>query len=123
MGVVVGHLSDTSLLARDETLEGVLARLEGTLEVVDVPDAGEVLDDKLPNGSAVDFSFAQPMRYAWVLAQGGDARADPYGGTPADTRGVPCMEAIPTPLMGVISVVKVYAAPGVRVTVWGQRYG
>lgn len=47
------------------------------------------------------------------------SRADPFGGTPTASRGVPVRHEIPVWLPVTTSTVKVFAPSGATVTVWG----
>ncbi len=74
------------------------------------------------------FTFATPVDFVWVTDVGSTttnvSRADPYGGTPSATTGVPVFNATPTPLAVAppSATVKVWAPAGSTISVHGQRY-
>jgi hypothetical protein len=74
------------------------------------------------------FTFASPVQNVWVyavnpldLTDAGEVRADPFGGTPSATLGIPISFGSITPLPVVTSTVRVFAGLGVRVSVYGNR--
>jgi hypothetical protein len=92
----------------------------GELVVSDVFLDGEALARQTSPGGVLTFTFAAPRDLVWVRVDGVPlAYADPFGGTPADGLGVPCEDGIPQPLTIRTSVVKVWAASGATVSVWG----
>lgn len=90
--------------------------------VADTYEAMEVLDDLTPGGAAVDATFSRPVDLVWIMPQGGDARVTGSDDTPTTSHGIPVLEDTPFPVPFHTSSVKVFAAGGVTVTVWGQRY-
>lgn len=85
-------------------------------------DGGEVLADQAGAGGVLTFTFANSMELIWARADGGDARADPFGGTPTASLGILLEDGIPTPITMQTSTLKVYAAGGVTVRVYGYRH-
>lgn len=90
--------------------------------VTDKFTGGEVLADLTGAGAVLTFTFASAVQLVWVFSAGADSRADPFGGTPSATLGIPCDTDTPMPLTVETSSVKVYAPTGATVTVWGFRY-
>lgn len=83
---------------------------------------GQTLADQSGAGSVLTFTFDPQVDLVWVRCDGGVGRADPFGGTPTASQGIPCDDAVPNPITVTTSVVKVFAATGVSVSVWGFRY-
>lgn len=83
---------------------------------------GEVLADQSGAGSVLTFTFTTPVQLVWVRSKGGISRADPFGGTPAASTGIPCADDEPSPITVQTSTVKVFAPSGATVSVWGYRY-
>lgn len=82
---------------------------------------GEYLADQTSAGSALTFTFAAAVHIVWVRCDGGNGRADPFGGTPNATSGILCEDAVPQPITVTTSSVKVYAAAATNIRVWGFR--
>ena len=95
---------------------------DGLDPVADTYLGGEVLADQAGAGAVLDFEFAAPVDLLWVRADGGDARAEPFGGDPAANFGIVCEDGIPNPLTIRTDTVKVFAGVGTTVHVWGYRY-
>jgi hypothetical protein len=83
---------------------------------------GETLADQAGEGAALTFTFASPVDLVWVRCDGGDGRANPFGGTPTSAAGIFCEDGVPNPITVTTSSVKVYAESGTTVRVWGFRY-
>lgn len=88
---------------------------------------GEVLADIAGSGAAVDAVFAGGHCFlVWVRARGGSARVQPFldqaSNPPTATFGIFCPEDEPVPLTLHLDRLKVFAAAGVTVHVWGYRY-
>jgi|SRR5579872_648790 len=89
----------------------------------DIYGSGEVLADQAGAGAALTFSFVNgPVVLLWVRADGGQARLDPFGGTPTASIGIRCDDGIPNPITIKTNKVKVFANSGTTVQVWGFRY-
>lgn len=84
---------------------------------------GEVLADQAGAGGVLTFTFSSAVDLIWVRCDGGDARADPFGGTPAVDAGIICEDGVPQPITLTASTVKVWAPSSSSVSVWGYRYG
>lgn len=85
-------------------------------------DGGQVLAEQTGAGAVLTFTFSAPVNLVVVEASGLiDARADPFGGTPTATLGIPCRDETPVYLPIITSSVKVWAGVGVAVNVWGFR--
>lgn len=95
---------------------------EGRDPVADTYLGGEVLPDQAGAGGVLDFVFTTAVDLVWVRADGGDARAEPFGGEPAADFGIVCEDGIPNPLTIRAESVKVFADAGTTVHVWGYRY-
>lgn len=83
---------------------------------------GEALADQSGNDDVLDFTFSADVDLLWVRVDGGDGRADPFGGVPAADTGIFCEDGIPNPLTVTVDTVKVWAPTGSVVRVWGYRY-
>lgn len=89
----------------------------------DIFTTGQTLADQVPAGGVVLFSFSgNPVNLVWVKPVGGGCRVDPFGGIPDATTGIPCDDEVPNPITVLTNEVRVYAAGGVTVSVWGFRY-
>jgi len=112
-------------LAKVTDIQAVRDRLpaalesDGALKVADVFTGGEALPDQTGDGTVKTFTFASPVDLVWVRSAVA-ARADPFGGTPTATTGIPCAADEPNPMSVRASSVKVFAASG-TVSVWGYR--
>jgi hypothetical protein len=94
----------------------------GALATSDRFAGGQVLADQNGAGAALTFMFASEVQLTWVRCDGGNGRADPFGGTPTATLGIICEDGIPNPLTVSTTSVKVFANIGTSVNVWGYRY-
>jgi hypothetical protein len=83
---------------------------------------GQVLADQTGAAAVLTFTFSNPMDLVWIRSDGGDSRADPFGGTPSASLGIICEDGIPTPLTVRATTVKVYAPVGATVNAVGYRY-
>ncbi len=99
------------------TLEGL------TAPVADVYVDGEVRPDQAGAGAVLTFTFTGgACQLIWIRCDGGQGRADPFGGTPTGSLGIRCDDGIPNPVTIETSTVKVFANTGTTVQVWGYRY-
>ena len=112
--------------ATEAKQDAVLSRLpsaldiDGSFKVSDVFTGGETLADQAGDGLVKTFSFSTPVDLVWVRSFTAAARADPFGGTPTASQGIPCAIDEPNPITVRTSVVKVIAAAGM-IAVWGYR--
>lgn len=97
-------------------------------EVKDDFLTGEILADQTGAGAALTFTFSAVVQTVWVyavdpadLTATGEVRVDPYGGTPTASLGIPVGFGGGFPIGVTTSAVKVFAASGVRVTVYGNK--
>lgn len=86
------------------------------------PVSGEALSDQSGADAVLTFTFSDFVDSVLVLSQGGDSRADPFGGAPTAARGRPCLDGVPTQVEIRTLVVRVYAPTGSTISVWGLRY-
>lgn len=82
---------------------------------------GEYLADQSGAGGVLTFTFSEEHQLVWVQIDGGDGRADPFGGTPSASAGIPCVDGTPQPMTVSTDVVKVFAPGSTTVHVWGYR--
>jgi hypothetical protein len=84
---------------------------------------GEVLATQIGANAVITFNFSFPVNYLTVESDGYGlvARADPFGGTPSSTLGVPCRHQTPQSFKIITDVVRVYAPTSANITVWGFR--
>lgn len=98
------------------------------VDTTDIYTDGEALASQTGAAGVLTFTFSAPVDMAWVTSISPDENnpviswADPFGGTPADGTGIPCIDRSQQPLTVVTSGVKVWADTGVVVAVWGYRY-
>jgi hypothetical protein len=119
--------SATAVGGTDGTnLQTLKVSTAGDLSVQDKFAGGEVLADQNGAGAVLTFTFASPVNLVWVVDTGAVTtnvcRADPFGGTPSATAGIPVFNQAPSPITVTTSSVKVYAPAGAVVAVHGYRY-
>jgi hypothetical protein len=80
----------------------------------------EILGDQAGANAVLTFNFSASVDVMYVTCRGGDGRAA-INSTPTSTAGILCPdgEQIAIPIAG--SAIKVYAATGTTVSVWGAR--
>lgn len=83
---------------------------------------GQILADQDGLGDVLTFTFSREMHLIWVRCDGGNGRADPFGGTPTASLGILCENGVPQPINMTATTVRVYAGLGTTVRVWGYRY-
>lgn len=86
--------------------------------------SGEVLADQTGAGAVLTFTFSSAVQLVVVDANGATtdiARADPFGGTPAATTGIPCRDEVPTYMPVTTTSIKIFAPSGMAVSVYGYR--
>jgi hypothetical protein len=123
VGELVTLRNAFSDLATEPTLTAVLAAL-AAVKVHDDYQAGEVLADQTGAAAVLTFTFSAPVHLVVVDANGAAtdiARADPFGGTPTATTGIPCRDEVPTFMAVQTSSVKVYAPTAMVVSCYGYR--
>lgn len=104
-----------------ELFQAAIAKVEAVLAATQPLVAGEVLPSQNGAGSVLTFTFSQPMHRVVIEAVGsGTARADPFGGTPSSSAGVPLTAQSKT-FDVTATTVRVYAPALVAVHVWGMR--
>lgn len=112
--------------AQNTTLTDGSVRVGGTVAVQDKFSTGQILADQAGAGAVLTFTFSSPVNLVWVTDSGAVttnvSRADPFGGTPSATLGIPVLNAAPTPLTVTTSSVKVYAPAGTTISVHGYAY-
>lgn len=123
-GATAWDTGKNNITVSDGTLPYRKARVSslGNFAVDDSYTSGQVLADQAGSGSVLTFTFTQQQNLVWVRCDGGQGRADPFGGTPATTTGIRCDDGIPNPMTINTTVVKVFANTGTTVQVWGYRY-
>lgn len=96
---------------------------EPTLEDNIAFNDGEVLAEQSGANAVVSFIFSAPVHLV-VIESFGDglvSRADPYGGIPTSSLGIPCRHEVPLYLPIITTTVDVYIPSGASVNVWGFR--
>lgn len=87
---------------------------------------GEVLADQVGAGGVLTFTFASPVDLVFVHGKSAAGnltlRADPFGGVPSVTQGIPSDDGSPLPLPITTGSVQVYAPNNMTISVWGYRY-
>jgi hypothetical protein len=103
-----------------------VSNFPATQVVRDSYASGEILADQTAGGTALTFNFAAPVQLIYVQVKTalgtGSGRADPFGGTPTASSGIPCDDGVPQAIPVQSSSVKVFATTGATVSVWGYRY-
>jgi len=84
--------------------------------------SGEYLNDQNGTGGVLTFNFSTIMDKVVILSAGGNARVDPFGGTPSQTSGIPCPDGRILELPVRTSSVKVYSPLLTTISVWGYKY-
>ena len=101
--------------------------VSGTVQARDAYSGGETLSDQVGNGSAVTFTFSSPVQLVYAQIKTGlgtaQGRADPFGGIPASSTGIPLDDGVPQAMPVTTDTVRVFAPIGATVSVWGYRYG
>lgn len=124
---VTGPVTDAQLRASAVPISGPLtdAQLRASAPAVrDDYVGGEILADQTGAGAVLTFTFASAVQLVVVHGNGlvtDTARADPFGGTPTATLGIPCGDEAATYIPVTTSSVKVFAPVGMVITVWGFR--
>lgn len=107
------------------------SRIGGIPEVQPVYDrysSSEILVDQAGAAGVLTFTFSSPVDLIWIVDVGAAttniSRADPFGGTPAASTGIPVLNQTPTPIAvaPATATVKVYAPVGSTIAMYGQRY-
>lgn len=97
-----------------------------TQNVRDLYASGEILTDQTAAGAALTFTFSSAVQLLYVQIKTslgtGSGRADPFGGTPTASLGIPCDDGVPQAIPVQATSVKVFATAGATVSVWGYRY-
>lgn len=108
-------------------------RYDGVPELQPVSDdfpSGEVLSDQVSTGAVMTFTFSADVQTFWVYAvdptnldTDGEVRVQPYaaGVAPSAGYGWPVRYGSGWPVQAITGSVRVYAASGIRVTVYGNR--
>lgn len=91
--------------------------------VADNYAAGEVLASQTGADAVITFNFSSIVHSVTVESDGYGlvSRADPFGGTPSSTLGIPCRHQIPQIMKVTTDVVRVFAPTSANITVWGFR--
>ena len=90
--------------------------------------SAEIRPDQTGAGAVLTFTFNTPVDFVWVNDVGATtsniSRVDPFGGTPSATAGIAVYNQTPTPIQVVppSATVKVYAATGSTISMYGLRY-
>ena len=102
--------------------------LQGTPQwnTIDKFTTGYVLGaQSAPVDSVLTFTFTTPVDLVYIFSADHNnhvGMADPFGGTPSDTLGIPLLPGVPQSFPVVTSSVKVYESAGGVVYVWGYKY-
>jgi hypothetical protein len=92
--------------------------------VQDDYQTGEILADQTGAGAVLTFTFSAAVQMVMIFANGlatDIARADPFGGTPTATLGIPIGDEAVAYLPVTTSSVKIFAPAGMVVSVAGLR--
>lgn len=91
--------------------------------VADNYASGEVLATQIGAAAVITFNFSSPVNLVVVESDGASlvSRADPFGGLPSASAGIPCRHQIPQTMKVTTSVVRVFAPLTANITVWGFR--
>lgn len=93
------------------------------LVVADDYSDGEVLATQVGADAVITFNFSSPVNLVTVESDGYGliSRANPFGGVPSSTAGIPCRHQIPQIMKVTTDVVRVFAPTTANITVWGFR--
>ena len=91
------------------------------MRVADTFSSGEILAEQTGANNVLTFNFTNPVQKIVIISVGEDliCKADPFGGTPTSTQGIPCFHQIPVEISIITNVVRVYTPSSAVVTVWG----
>lgn len=120
---LLGHVTVDSMPANNVGLTDSELRA-APVPVVDRNASGEVLAQQTGAGAVLTFTFASAVDLVVVECEGlatDVARADPFGGTPTATAGIPCRDEAQVYIPVTATVIKVFAPTASTVTVWGVR--
>jgi hypothetical protein len=95
-----------------------------TLPVRDDYQSGEILADQTGAAGVLTFTFASAVHMVYIFANGlvtDIARADPFGGTPSATLGIPIGDEAAAYLPVTTTSVKIYAPTNMVISVAGFR--
>jgi hypothetical protein len=90
--------------------------------------SGEILADQAGVGAVLTFTFAEPVDLIWVTDVGAMttniSRCDPFGGMPTASAGIPVLNGVPTPIAvtPALDTIKVFAAAGSTISMYGHSY-
>lgn len=118
------HADKAGLRPSTRSLPVVLATDHPDIDTADDYDGGEVLAEQAGAGNVLTFTFSAPVQLVVVEAESPGmqvARADPFGGEPDATTGIPCRSEVPVYMPITTTEVKVWAPGGTTVNCWGYR--
>lgn len=108
-------------LATEAKQDDTISALGGTLTVTDRDDTLEVLTDQAGADAVLTFTFAASSQ-PWVYVDTGDpVRVTGNDQTPTASFGIPVASGSPFPIPVLAATLKVYAATGQTVSVYGTR--
>lgn len=118
---VTGPLTDTQL--RASAVPVSVGNFPTTQRVRDDYQTGEILADQSGAGAVLTFTFASAVQLVVLESVGANltSRANPFGGTPTASLGVPLRDSTPTYLPVETSTVRVFAPSGTTVHCYGLR--
>lgn len=93
------------------------------IKVGDDFSGGEILAQQNGANAVLTFNFSSAVHRVFVESSGVGltSRADPFGGTPTSTTGIPCRDEDVLEIKVTTTIVRVYAPTGAIVNVWGLR--
>lgn len=95
------------------------------IKVGDDFSGGEILAQQNGANAVLTFNFASEMNLIFIESSSGDneliCMANPFGGTPTSTSGIPCHNKQAREIKINTTTVRVYAPTGTTVNVWGLR--
>lgn len=82
---------------------------------------GEILSEQTGVDGVLTFSFSGMVQKVIIVSNGESlvCKANPFGGTPSATSGIPCFHQMPVEISIITNIVRVYAPSSAIVTVWG----
>ncbi len=109
------------------TISGLVNQGADTWKVKDDFQQGEILPDQPGTNGVLTFTFSAPVDFIWITDTGtvtaNVSRADPFGGVPSVSVGIPVFNQAPTPInvTPARSIIKLFAPTGSNIAMYGYR--
>lgn len=122
-GTVVGSVVSGSITGTVTCTQGLAGSISNAWSVKEDFQNGEIRPTQTGANNVLTFTFSAPVQEVWIESSGTGlvSRADPFGGTPSATDGIPCYDEVPRKIRVITSTVQVYGPTGAEIMVWGLR--